>query len=507
MSKKFRILSTSDIHGVIYPYAYADGTEANEGLARIRTLIESLRDEDTIVIDNGDTIEGSPFTFYHYAYKDPLSPCPLSKAMKVVGYDYMVPGNHDFNYGEAPFFKHIKETGATVLCANLFYKGELLGPEYVIRENNGKKLALFGLVTHYVPMWEEEGKIANFTFTDAFETCKKTVEKIKEKEAADYIVCVYHGGFERDPETDESCENNPGEDQAYRMGKEIKGLSAIMTGHQHREMCGSFNGVAYTQPFQHGAFLASIDINTMTNVVIPSLIPADIYPDEEIMKLCEADEKEVQKWLDTPLGTTDIDMLIHDEYESRLHKSQLATFFNKIQKEISGADLSGISIFLKAKGLGKQITMRSLMSTYFFPNTLVVKKINGRILREYLERTALFWEMKDGEIIINPLMDYPTPQYHNYDFVDDIEYTIKVSNEPGHKIIEMNRHGVPIKDDDEFTLAINNYRASGSGGYEMIHDAPTVKEINRSVVDLIGEYIKDHKDISFKPLDNIKVIK
>jgi hypothetical protein len=41
----------------------------------------------------------------------------------------------------------------------------------------------------------------------------------------------------------------------------------------------------------------------------------------------------------------------------------------------------------------------------------------------------------------------------------------------------------------------------------MIQKAPTVKEISRSVVDLIGEYIRDHQDINFEPLDNIKVIK
>ena len=507
MSNKIRILSTSDIHGTIYPYAYADGKPLDEGLAKIKTLVDSLRDENTIVIDNGDTIEGSPFTYYHYAFNGNGAPCLLSEAMKMIGYDYMVPGNHDFNYGEEGLFTHFKTADAPILCANLLYKGELLGPEYVIKTINNKKLALFGLITHFVPHWEEEKKIRNFSFKEAFECCKETVAKIKEKENPDYIVCIYHGGFERDFETKELNDNNPGENEAYRMCTEIAGLSAIITGHQHRELCGKLNGVAYTQPFQHGAYLACIEIDTDTNEVTPSLIPADAQADPGIMELCAKEEKRVQDWLDMPLGTTDLDLLVHDEYGSRFNKSQLATFINIVQKEVSGADLSGVAIFLKARGLDKIITMRSLMATYFFPNTLVIKKISGKILKEYLERSAQFWTISNDEIVINPMMDYPTPQYHNYDLIDGVEYTIKVSNPIGQRIVNLTRNGVPIKDDDEFTIAINNYRSSGSGGYEMIKNAPTVKEINRSVIDLISDYILNHQEIDFEPENNIKVIK
>ena len=167
----------------------------------------------------------------------------------------------------------------------------------------------------------------------------------------------------------------------------------------------------------------------------------------------------------------------------------------------------GVAIFLKARGLDKIITMRSLMATYFFPNTLVIKKISGKILKEYLERSAQFWTISNDEIVINPMMDYPTPQYHNYDLIDGVEYTIKVSNPIGQRIVSLTRNGVPIKDDDEFTIAINNYRSSGSGGYEMIKNAPTVKEINRSVIDLISDYILNHQEIDFEPENNIKVIK
>ena len=277
-------------------------------------------------------------------------------------------------------------------------------------------------------------------------------------------------------------------------------------GHQHRTCVGKLFGTAYTQPFQNGIYLSCVDIDTETGEITPELLEVKADPDEKVMAIAAAEEKEVQSWLDTPLGHTDIDMRILDDIDVRLHKSQLATFINIVQKEVSGADLSGAALFLNACGFTGDITMRTLVNTYFFPNTLFVKKINGKILKEYLERNADFWTVKDDQVIVNPLYDFPTPAYHNYDMVDGIEYTIKASNPNGSKIIELTRNGKPIGDDEEFTIAINSYRAAGSGGFEMISDSPTVKEIQKSVSEILAEYIEEKKEIAFEPVNNIKVI-
>ena len=90
--------------------------------------------------------------------------------------------------------------------------------------------------------------------------------------------------------------------------------------------------------------------------------------------------------------------------------------------------------------------------------------------------------------------------------LDGVEYEIKVSNPIGHRITYLTRHGVPVKDDDEFTLCINNYRAAGGGDYDMLKNAPTIMEIQRSAVELIAEYIEKEKEIDFEPVNNINVV-
>lgn len=507
MDHRIRILSTSDVHGMISPYSYADGKIRKQGFAKLKTLIDSLKDENTILIDNGDVIEGSPFTLYHYSHKG-NEVCPVSEAMKRIGFDYINLGNHDFNYGRDALFTHIKETGSICLTYNVLYKGEHLGPEYVIRNLCGRKLALFALTTHFVPNWEKPENIIDFTFLDAYECAVDLVKRIKEKEKPDYIICIYHGGFEIDPDTKEPVGEDNSENQAYRMAETLKDIDILITGHQHRVCQGKLFNSVYTQPGFEGELLSCIDIDTSTGKITASLIDNDLEADKDILSLAEKEEAEVQKWLDTPLGHTPMDLKTHDDFLDRFHKSQLITFINKVQLEVSGADLSASALFLRASGFSQDITMRSLVTTYLFPNTLVVKQISGRILKEYLEYNSLFWDCREDEIIISPSYDFPSPQYHNYDMLDgNIEYDIKVSNPLGQKITRLFYKGKPVQDDDSFTLCINNYRASGGGGFEMLKKAPTIKEIQSSVVELLSDYIQKHQNIEFEAIDNIHIFK
>ena len=508
MKHRIRLLCTSDLHGTLFPYSYADKKPQNRGLARLKTLIDSLRDDNTILIENGDTIEGSPLTIYHYMHHRD-EPCPLSTAMQRIGYDYINVGNHDFNEGQDALFTHLKETGATCITHNFIYQGAPAGPQYVIREAAGKKVALFGLTTQYIPHWESETNLRGVRFTDAYETAKETLEilnSLPDPERPDYVVCVYHGGFERDPETGEATQADTGENEGYRMLCELRGIDVLLTGHQHRTYCGKMFDTVYTQPGANGEYLAMVDIDTRTGEITPELIPVDTEPDEEILAIGRAEEEACQKWLDKVIGRTKIDLRIYDEDEARFNKSQMITFLNKVQMETTGADISGAAVFLGASGFGEEITMRDLVSTYIFPNTLTVKEITGAVLRSYLEKCAEFWTVRDGAICVNPRYDFPTPGHYNYDMLDGVEYTIKASNPEGARIVSLKRDGEEIRDDDIFSLVVNNYRAAGGGDFDMIREAPTVTEYQTGMVEVIANYLQKHPVIDFEPVNNVKVI-
>ena len=60
--KNLKIYFTSDMHGYIYPTNYVDRSEKNIGLLNIMSNFK--KDDNTLIIDCGDTIQGSPFTNY-----------------------------------------------------------------------------------------------------------------------------------------------------------------------------------------------------------------------------------------------------------------------------------------------------------------------------------------------------------------------------------------------------------------------------------------------------------
>ena len=69
----------------------------------------------------------------------------------------------------------------------------------------------------------------------------------------------------------------------------------------------------------------------------------------------------------------------------------------------------------------------------------------------------------------------------------------------------LTRNGEPIADGDEFTIAINNYRAAGGGNYPMLAELETMEEDLTSMVDVLAEYIREHGEIDFEPVYNVDI--
>ena len=106
------VMGTTDLHGNVLNWDYFKNAEYDDsahndiGLAKISTLVNEVRadrgDRNTLLIDAGDTIQGTPLAYY-YAKIEPdhrsASTHPMAAAMNAIGYDAAALGNHEFNYG------------------------------------------------------------------------------------------------------------------------------------------------------------------------------------------------------------------------------------------------------------------------------------------------------------------------------------------------------------------------------------------------------------------------
>lgn len=505
MSKKIRILFTSDVHGTILPIRCSDRQEESMGLAKIAALFDVYRDENTICIDNGDLIQGSPMAFY-FNYHYPKEISPVTKVVKEMKYDYLNLGNHDFNFGIDTLFRHLEESKTPCLTNNIQVQGKKLAPLYRIHEfPNGVRIALFGIVTNFITQWEKPETLKEMSIELPLETAKRAVRAIKENEKVDLIVGVYHGGFERDLETGEPTEKLTGENIGYQLCEELE-IDVLLTGHQHRSLQGMCCKTIVLQTTHNGREVGLIDIDLEQKIHEVKLLPVDKGINQEIVDSLKSLDIEFQTWLDKPLGKADQSLKIVDRFQARLHKHPVVSFMNQVQLDKTKADFSAVALFNEAEGFNQEITMRDIVSTYVYSNTLWVLELTGHTLKEFLEKCAeYFSKNENGEIVVDESFVYPKPTHFNYDMMDGLEYTIEVSNSKGQRITSITKDGKPLDLEKRYTLALSNYRASGSGNFDMLKGATILSEGSDEMVDLLAQYILDHPYLKINHQDNILV--
>ncbi|QGH36473.1 bifunctional metallophosphatase/5'-nucleotidase [Gracilibacillus salitolerans] len=505
---------TSDVHGYIMPTNYRNNQETQMGLAKTASILKEIRRKyDTILIDNGDFIQGSPFTYY-FAKKQPDQPSPMINIANQLNYDLAVIGNHEFNYGLHYLQEAVEVSDFPWLSANIIdkkTKQPFLGKPYIIKKIAGIRFAILGLTTHYIPNWEDPNHIEDLTFEDACQSAKKWVAKIRETEAPDVMIVSYHGGLERDPKTGEPTEDFTGENQGYQICQEVEGIDILITGHQHRFLTEQINGVTVVQPGNNGQAIAEITLTIDQR--IQSITSTLHYVDEqtEIDRQVEnsivEDERAVQAFLDQTITTVKGDMEICDPMKVRLNGHPFINYINQLQMNIAEVDISCTALFHdQSPGFPKQVTMRDIVSNYIYPNTLKVLKITGHDIKEALEKSASYFQLENKEIVINPSYLEPKPQPYNYDMWQGIYYEVKVSNPIGERVITLEYQGQPLELSQEFQVVMNNYRASGGGDYHMFKNKEVVKDIPIDMTELIADDLLKRNELIPKSNSHFRII-
>ncbi|WP_164671151.1 bifunctional metallophosphatase/5'-nucleotidase [Virgibacillus doumboii] len=514
-----KLLYTSDVHGHALPVLYGTNEHSDSGLATYATVVNKIRknNEHVIVMDNGDLIQGTPL-MTHYVKEHADKENPMIGIMNRIGIEASVIGNHEFNFGKKILNDAINQSDFPWLSANTLDENSAepyYGPPYIIKTlDNGIKIAIAGVTTHYIPNWESPEHIQGIQFADALATLQKWVNHIHDTEQPDVLVASYHGGFERDIETGEETEPLTGENQGYAICEQIEGIDVLLTGHQHRVLTGTINGVLVIQPGNNGKLYGEIDIimeqsergwqvvNKQASVNTLEGIKAD----SEILNCMEDLEASTQQWLDSPIGNIDGDMTISDPLAARVQKHPFIEFIQKVQMDASGTDISVAPLLNnKSKGFGPVVTMRDIVSNYMYPNTLVVLELTGKDIIDALEKSAEYFVIKDGNIAVNPAYIAPKPQHYNYDMWEGIEYTINVQKPFGSRIENVTYHDKPLDKHEKYHVVLNNYRANGGGNYDMFKGKPVIREIQKDAVELIRSYFEKHKTVPASVTNNFVV--
>lgn len=499
---KVTILSTSDVHGFVLPTDFSSrDSEVPFGLARAATVIAELKahasdDELVLTIENGDFIQGSPLT--NYIAKEDRDEVGLYQQLaKQIGYDARILGNHEFNYG-TDYLQTAIPKGASVLNANILAEdGEpFMGKPYRIIEEKGVKVAILGLTTDYIPHWEKPANIAGLQFADVVETAKRYVPILRQE--ADLVIVAYHGGFEADLKTGEPDAILTGENVGYRLLSEVPGIDGLVTGHQHRQLAGIVQGTPTTQPGYRGDNVGVLtfeldEANAVTKQATQLLPTKGFKPDAGIVALTKGVQAQVEDWLDSPVGQVAGDMLVHAPLNDRAHGDAYLDFINHVQMTAMGTDIAATALFNdEVPGFKPEVTMRDVVTSYIYPNTLAAEKITGADLKAALEKSAAYFTVVNGELTVTPIFLTPKPQHYNYDYWSGVDYTFDLSLPVGQRVTKLKYHGHDVTPDEELVVALNQYRAVSGGDFMMFGAEKIVKELQVDITDLIADYFKEH---------------
>lgn len=553
------IYSTTDMHGKCYDLNPIDGKEVKNSYLKVATAMKEEREamDGTILIDNGDIIQGSSIISYNMNMEGGVDN-PMAICLRYIGYNAFVPGNHEFNFDmetQQIFYNMLADTtdkypGTPVdaLCANYINEKTQepnLTPYKVMTFDVGGqefKVGILGFENVNVPNWDlpthYEGSdfvhADNTERTYAYEWVTYWQKTLREDEGCDFVIVSCHSGEDSgtvgagDGDTIETGETDfSPENQVRNLVENTTGIDMVIAGHNHKVgVTEMTNADGQAIPCVNGG------TSTLTKTVVT--VAADgtfsIGESENIdLTVYENDaglKELIQPYYDRtlPFITEQIGTLSGDwdDVTDLFHvQSDTMDLVHEAQLWATGAQLSLASPvantdFCISQLLGgtesTPISLKDCYSFYKYDNNLIYMiEMTGKQIKDWLEDCTKDYTVEaDGTITGG---GFGTDQLYGMD------YDIYMGNPEGSRVVNLTYQGQSVTDDQTFTVALNSYRLSANAagdefgwyattGITMGTDAVlwdgSVSEqfgsIGGSVTLVIAEYIKamtaEGKDIT-----------
>jgi 2',3'-cyclic-nucleotide 2'-phosphodiesterase/3'-nucleotidase len=512
------IMSTTDLHGNILPIDYYTNKPDSRGLAKIASIVRQTRKENPqmLLLDSGDTIQGTPLEYVHVK-KNPAPPDPMMLSMNALKYDAMAVGNHEYNFGLKTLEKARGEAKFPWLSANTYNKGtdQTHFDPYLVKTVNGVRVGILGLTTPAIPNWENVENYAGLEFREPVAEARKWVAILRGKEQVDLVVIAMHIGIGEDLATGAIRPGEqPHENEALAIAREVSGVDVILMGHTHREIPDLFvNGVLLAQANYWGKHVARVDVylekDNMPRWKVRAksarTIPVDekTVVDDELAKIAEPYDRETQAWLSQVIGESDAELTAEDAY---FRDTAISDLVQRVQLEAGKADVSMVASFNTRARINKgPVTVRDIAGIYLYENTLVVIEATGKMLKDALEHSARFFRADEPGKAPAELIDKDIPGY-NFDIAEGVTYELDIRKPFGERIQNLRFRGQPLSPTQKLRLAINNYRANGGGRYTMYKDAPVVYRSSAEIRELIIDWVERNKRVPTEHSNNWRLV-
>jgi len=440
------------------------------GIAHLATLIKAVRAErpsNTILIDNGDTWQGS-FTSLKTKGAD------MVKAQNALGVDVMT-AHWEFTYGEDRVKELIEKLNFPFLAGNVRDTEfeEPVFESHAYFERNGVKVAIIGQAFPYTPIANPRYKIPNWTFGIQEDLVREHVKKAQ-AEGADLVVLASHNGFDVD----------------RKLASRVDGIDVILTGHTHDAIPDvvRVKDTLLVASGSHGKFLARLDLNVKNKKIADysfKMMPVFsdvIKPDPEIAALVKEIRAPYEKELNTVLGKTDGTLFRRGNFNG--------TFDDLICNAIMQERDTQIAFSPGFRWGSSLLPGADITTEHVYNHTAITY---GNVTRNELTGEFLKVILEDvGDNLFNADPYYQ--QGGDMVRVGGMGFTFDISRPMGSRASNMTllSTGEPI--DPKKTYVV--------GGWASVNEGAQGPQI----YDLVSGYIGKTKAVHVKPNDSIKVL-
>ena len=447
------IFHTNDIHG-----RFVRGMEFNShaetiGVQYIASIMAAT--ENAILLDAGDTFHGTPFSVFS-AGLDPV------RLMNAAGYNFMTPGNHDFNFGLTRLLELEGYADFGLLAANVFWNAtsELVFTPYTLFEIAGLRFGFFGLATPDTPEVTHPNNVADIYFGCPITAAELSVAALQAMDA-DIIVGITHIGA----------------GPINELVEQVNGINLIVDGHSHSLHAEGVwvNDTLVVQALDHGRRLGQVTLTfaadgTLLNKEATILSFADDISGNfdacpDMLALIDEVEAAFYEQTREIVAYTPV-TLAHTHTLIRSYEMPLGNLVADSFQWASGADIA----FMNGGAIrdvieAGDITVGDMLRVLPFINYLVIVEMTPAIIFDALENGVSRWPTESGN--------------GRFLQVAGLSYTFDAFAEVGERILSVVVDGVELNRNDNtttFTVAITDFKANGGDGFDMFQDLYVVYE-------------------------------
>lgn len=475
------IYATNDLHGRFFDSLYTSVGVNPYSLSSVYRYISEIRDTSKlkpILIDVGDNLQGDNATFY-FNFIDTNGTHLFADIAQFIGYDAIVPGNHDFETGHKVYDKINAQLPSPYIAANAINRetGKAYFSNYKIIKRGNIKIAIIGMTNPYISNWLSEDLWRGIEFVDIIKPAQSIINYLKQYEKPHIIILATHTGI------GDQTGNSP-ENRSKYAAIHLKDIDAVIAAHDHmtysEKIARDSDSVILIEAGSRASGLSNVNFNLkfkngklISKISSGKVISMEkIKGDKEYNKRFSVQYNKVKEFTNKKIAT--IDKLISSR-ESFFEPSSYMNLIHQVQISSTGAQISfAAPLTFDLYIPSGDVNYQSLLTLYPFENQLYVMNLTGKEIKDYLEFSYNQWiyTMKSPDEQMLQIRkrgesnrySFINPTY-NFDSAFGIDYTVDLTHDFGDRIrINSLSNGENFDNDAYYKVAISSYRASGGGG-------------------------------------------